>query len=271
MNSLELANYYVNKKHEFLGEAGHEKLLVGLKKYITNIDDTYCKIVGIDIGCCLGDYIDNLKDICVEENKKILCFEPNPVNILALEPKINSDKNLKLFKHCISNETTTTSFYNWKHSDNNNTGNGIAGLRSGGKKICDVHVKKLDDVLDNEFNNENIIIKFIKIDTEGNDSNVIKGFEKYLPKTKYIIFECSDCLDDIRGPGIKNPMKDIVDFLSKNGFDTYRIGTKKLFKVNDEYWNQVYDDLKFWSNCFSLKKDDNLIHKLINKNFDYTY
>ena len=70
MNSLELANYYVNKKHEFLGEDGHEKLLVGLKKYITNIDDTYCKIVGIDVGCCVGDYIDNLKDICVEENKK---------------------------------------------------------------------------------------------------------------------------------------------------------------------------------------------------------
>lgn len=23
-------------------------------------------------------------------------------------------------------------------------------------------------------------------------------------------------------------------------FDTYRIGTKKLFKVNDEYWHQVY-------------------------------
>ena len=188
-----------------------------------------------------------------------------------MEPKINKDNNLKLFTHCISNENTTTSFYNWKDCNNNKAGNGIAGLRSGGKKICDVDVKKLDDVLDNEFNNENIIIKFIKIDTEGNDTNVIKGFEKYLPKTKYIIFECSDCLDDIRGPGIKNPMKDIVDFLSKNGFDTYRIGTKKLFKVNDEYWNQVYDDLKFWSNCFSLKKDDNLIHKLINENFDYTY
>ena len=75
------------------------------------------------------------------------------------------------------------------------------------------------------------------------------GLIKKLFKTKYIIFECSDCLDDIRGPGIKNPMKDIVDFLSKNGFDTYRIGTKKLFKVNDEYWNQVYDNFKFWSNC----------------------
>lgn len=271
MNNFYLANYYFENKSEFVGEAGHEKLLVGLKKYVTNINDTDCKIVGIDVGCCIGDYISNINSICMEENKKILCFEPNPVNILALEPKINQDNNLKLFKCCVSNENASSSLYNWMYNDSNVTGNAIAGLRSGGKKICDIDVKKLDDVLDDEFNGENIIIKFIKIDTEGNDSNVIKGLEKYLPKTKYIIFECSDCLDDIRGPGIKNPMKDIVDFLSKNGFDTYRIGTNKLFKVNDEYWHQVYDDLKFWSNCFSLKKDDNLIHELINENFDYTY
>jgi FkbM family methyltransferase len=177
MNSLELANYYIENKNEFMCEDGHEKLLVGLKKYLKNLDDTNCKIVGIDVGSCIGDYIPNLNAICMEQNKKILCFEPNPVNILALEPKINEDNNLKLFKHCISNESTTTSLYNWKDSNNNNTGNLIAGLRSGGAKICDVDVKKLDDVLDNEFNNENIIIKFIKIDTEVNDSNVIKGFE----------------------------------------------------------------------------------------------
>ena len=36
MNSLNLANYYVINKHEFVGEDGHDKLLVGLKKYITN-------------------------------------------------------------------------------------------------------------------------------------------------------------------------------------------------------------------------------------------
>ena len=64
-------------------------------------------------------------------------------------------------------------------------------------------------------------------------------------------------------------MKDIVDFLSVHGFDTYRIGTRKLFKVNDEYWNQIYDDVKFWSNCFALPKGDPLIYKLIDENFDY--
>jgi len=271
MNHLELAAYYVNHKNEFRGESGHEKLLVGLKKYITKINDVESTIVGIDVGACVGQYIHNLNDICGETNKKILCFEPNPVNILTLEPKINQNKNLTLFKCCVSNETTRASFYDFKDSKANKSGNPIAGLRSGGAKICEVEVNKLDDILDAEFVNKNIIIKFIKIDTEGNDSNVIKGLKKYLPKTKYIIFECSDCLDDNRGPGIKSPMKDIVDFLSTNGFDTYRIGTKKLFKVNDQYWNQVYEDVKFWSNCFALKKNDPLINKLINKKFDYTF
>ncbi len=39
MNNLELANYYVNNKNEFMAEAGHEKLLIGLKKHIKIIDD----------------------------------------------------------------------------------------------------------------------------------------------------------------------------------------------------------------------------------------
>ena len=268
MNSFELSDYYLKNKDEFMGEDGHEKLLTGLKKHITCISDDNTKIVGIDVGSCIGDYICHIKDICVETNKKILCIEPNPVNILGLEPKIDGDENIKLIPCCVSNENTTTSFYNWVNNDNN-IGNSAGGLRCGGDKICDVDVKTLDSILQEEFPDENFIIKFIKIDTEGNDSNVIKGLVKYLPKTKYIIFECSDCLDDIRGPGIKNPMKDIVDFLSNHGFDTYRIGTRKLFKVNDEYWNQIYDDVKFWSNCFALQKGDDLIHKLIDENFDY--
>ena len=251
-----------------MGEDGHEKLLIGLKKFVPLLEDPH--IVGIDVGSCVGDYLPHMNAMCREPHARILCFEPNPANLVALEPKVSGMPRVKLFKHCISNETTTTAFYNWKFNTTNDTGNHIGGLRSGGAKICDVDVKTLDDVLDNEFS-EDITIKFIKIDTEGNDSNVLKGLTKYLPKTKYIIFECSDCLDDARGPGIQNPMKDVVDFLSAHGFDTYRIGTKKLFKVNDEYWNQTYENVKFWSNCFALQKGDPLIHQLIHDNFDYTY
>jgi len=270
MNSAFLSQYYLINKHEFMQEAGHEKLLVGLKKHIDPIVSDV-PIVAIDVGSCVGDYIPNLQAICTEPTARILCFEPNPVNIQMLEPKIKQEKNIQLFKHCVSNENTTAGLYDWIFSSENVAGNGNAGLRSGGLKIRDVEVKTLDNVLSNTFGEEDIIIKFIKIDTEGNDGNVLKGFERFLSKTKYIIFECSNCLDDFRGPGIMNPMKDIVDFLSRNGFDTYRIGTKKLFKVNDEYWNPIYEHIKFWSNCFALKKGDELIHKLVDDQFDYTF
>jgi FkbM family methyltransferase len=265
-----LANYYLENKSEFITEEPHNKLLIGLKKFIEPISSSDI-ILGIDVGSCVGNYIKNIEDICIEKNKTILCFEPNPVNIIELEKIIDNKNNIKLFKCCLSNENKKDSFYNSKGAVSNFQGNQTAGIRSGGSKICDIDINRLDNILENEYPNQDIIIKFINIDIEGNDTNVIKGFEKYLPKTKYIIFEASDCLDDFRGPGIKNPMKDIVDFLSCNGFDTYRIGTKKLIKVNDDYWNDIYENVKFWSNCFSLKKDDDLINKLINENFDYIF
>ena len=259
--------YYIENNREFMGEDGHNILLTKLKNIIGPII-TDKQIVGIDVGCCIGDYIPNIQSICSEEKTDILCFEPNPLNISVLEPKIKNENNIHLFKCALSNKTDKAGFYNYI-GRTNIINNPTAGLRSGGSLICDTDIRKLQDVLDEHYDNKDIIIKFIKIDTEGSDGEIIKGFEKYMNKTEYIIFECSDCLDDHRGPGIQNPMKDIVDFLSKNNFDVYRIGTKKLLKVNDEYWNQVYDDMKFHSNCFALKKDNKLISNLIDNMFNY--
>jgi hypothetical protein len=134
--------------------------------------------------------------------------------------------------------------------------------------VCTVDVRRLEDVLDEEGLQESVI-QFIKIDTEGNDGNVIKSLGRYIASTQYIIFECSDCLDDCRGPGIANPMKDIVDFLDTNGFDVYRIGTQKMLQVNGPYWDPVYESVKFWSNCFALKKGDIRIHSIIDSEFNY--
>ena len=84
-----------------------------------------------------------------------------------------------------------------------------------------------------------------------------------------MVFECSDCLDDRRGPGIANPMQDIVNFLDSYNFNTYRIGMRKLLQVNGEFWDDIYERRKFWSNCFSCKKDDPIINQLIDSEFEY--
>ncbi len=263
------AQYYLNNNREFFGEDGHYKLLDGLKQFVKpQIDEQNKHIIGLDVGCCIGDYINNIKDVC-KEYDKILTFEPNPVNLDVLLPKINSETNIDLYDCCISNVESITGFYNSKDRPNN-AGNGVAGLRCNGELIKTVNVFRLDTIL-NSLNINNILIKFIKIDTEGNDSNVIKSLGQYILNTKYIIFECSDCLDDNRGPNIPNPMKDIVDYLDNYGFDTYRLGTKKMLKVNGKDWDNIYEKVKFWSNCFAIKKDNKLINSLIDNNGNYIY
>lgn len=262
--------YYYQHRNEFFAEEGHEKLLVGLKQFVKKCDDSKL-VVGIDVGSCIGNYVHHIQEICCEPNKRILCIEPNPVNLEILHKTISNETGIEVIPCCVSNVESKGNLYNWKGLTQNESGNEIAGLRSGGEKICEIPIRRLENILDETFHGKDIVIKFIKIDTEGNDTNVIKGLGKYLAKTKYIIFECSDCLDDTRGPGIENPMKDIVDYLSDQGFDTYRIGTKKCIKVNDEYWNDIYEMLKFQSNCFALKKEDPLIYELIQGDFTYTY
>ena len=51
---------------------------------------------------------------------------------------------------------------------------------------------------------------------------------------------------------------------------------EKMVFIDIDKWKtlfdwEFYDDLKFWSNCFALKKDDSIIDKLIDKNFNYLY
>jgi hypothetical protein len=150
----------------------------------------------------------------------------------------------------------------------NAPGNELACLTGGGDKICDIQTNTIKDVLDS-MNIVNPYIKFIKIDTEGHELNVLKGIDKYLHNTNYIIFECSDCLDDFRGPNIINPMKTIIDYLETYDFDVYRIGTKKLLKVNGNYWDNTYEKIKFHSNCFAIKHTDSFIHSIIDDNFNY--
>jgi len=184
MTKEQCVNYYLSNQNEFLGEEGNEKLTRLIKPLIKEINNDL--VVGIDVGSCIGDYAFHISDICFEDSRKILLFEPNPVNIQVLEKRIKDIRNAKLLKHCISDEEGRASIYNWKDSPENQAGNGVAGLRSGGQKICDVDVLRLDQVLEKEIKADDFVIKFLKVDTEGNDTKIIKSLGKYLQKTNYI-------------------------------------------------------------------------------------
>jgi FkbM family methyltransferase len=256
--SSEQSQYYLDHKEEFFQEYGHEVLVEKLKKCIKIVVDS--PVISIDVGSNVGTYTQNLIGLCPEENHKILSFEPNPVNTPLLVENTKHLDNIVIYNEAVSDVKGSVPFYNYKHCHGNRPGNTIAGLSPGGEFICDVNVYTLDEKLENFPDG---VIKFIKIDTEGNDTKVLRGLEKNLERTMYIIFEASDCLVDSRGPGEATPLYNCTKFLSGNGFDTYRIGTKRLLKINDDGWDDVYDKVLYHSNCFAIKKNDPLIHELI--------
>lgn len=268
-----LAKYFLDHWREFGGEGGHVKLLKGLKQFFkVSPSEENKTVLAMDVGANVGHYLmRHLRHLCKNEGTRFLVFEPNPINLPPLQEKINlfSKMDIQLYPVCVSDINGQSELMTWDKEPENKPGNELAGLRAGGKKICDVEVLRLDAVL-SEIK-EDFIIKILKIDTEGNDPQVIKGLGKYIEKVKYIIFEASDSLDDHRGLGIPNPLRNIVIYLDQNGFDTYRPGIKKMIRINGTFWHPAYEEKKFWSNCFAIKKGDPLIFQLIDEHFDYNY
>ena len=106
------------------------------------------------------------------------------------------------------------------------------------KKIINVEVKKLDDILllDNDFVNCNS--SFLKIDTQGTELLVLKGSKKLLKHhIKYIYLEASD----IEHYKNQNKTKELIDLLAVYNFilrSKFNVSSTKSGKLS-------YADLLF--------------------------
>lgn len=86
-NNNSIVDYYLNNRKEFKTDHPQDILIKKLIKLIPKYE-TLKVIIGIDVGCNVGNYIKNLLKICNEDNAKILCFEPNPKIYLRLRKKL---------------------------------------------------------------------------------------------------------------------------------------------------------------------------------------
>lgn len=249
--------YYLQHPDEFKGEGGHERILQKLKEL--NCNSSKKDFISIDVGANVGNKINAIRQL---QTEKILAFEPNPLNVKILREKFQNDADIEIYDCAVSNVHGVLPFYIYRTQKQNRPGNTLGGLRAGGKLIAKVPVVTLDSILAASSYDQKKI-KYIKIDTEGNDTNVIYGLEQNLHRVQYILFEASDCLDDGRGPGHSEPLKKCVDFLDTHGFDTYRIGSRKMFRINGPLWDPTYEKVKFWSNCFAIKRNDETIQQII--------
>ena len=195
-------------------------------KTIKSLFNYQKEICMIDIGANKGQTIDwalNLFD-----KIKIYSFEPTKELFVQLEAKYKKMANIHLSKLAMSNYNGTTKFYTSSYSLTNSL---LKPKMNIYKKFID---KAIFDKMNEQFEETVDVIKFddwyaqnqkdweidiLKIDTQGNDYNVLIGAVNSLNNISVIIIEI-EYLEFYEG---SVPFYKIIELLMDHGFIVYSI------------------------------------------------
>ena len=224
-------------------------------KYSGNED----KII-FDVGCFRGNFT---KNIIKNENKReinsvFFLFDPNP-NVKNYLGKLLKNEKIKYFDLALDNTNSERRFYlnNFFEPSGsslntiakndkiwNRTRRIVMQVLQPFKKIenfSEIEVKT--QTLDNFCHNEKIdFIDVLKIDSEGNELNILKGAEKLLLKNKiYLIYtEISESKKEF---GKKE--NTVLDFLNSHNFEL-----KKKYQIKSA---SFLSDIRATDNIFVNK------------------
>ena len=233
------------------------------KVFMNEVEDEilkYSKKVGkivFDIGCFRGgftkNFVKNEKKIGIESS--FFLFDPNPTAKDYLKP-ILQNKKIKYFNLALDNSNSQKIFYlnnffepsgsslnttirddkKWK-----NTRKFFIQILHPLKKIKDfseitVQTQTLDNFcLEQKINN----IDVLKIDTEGNEFNVLKGAENLLKQNKINVIYTE--ISETKKKFLEKE-KNIIDFLNSYNFEL-----KKKYQIRSL---SVLSNLKATDNLF---------------------
>lgn len=149
-----------------------------IKRYISLIDAG----VVIDVGANVGDYSRKVRK--ANSMIRIYAFEPHPVTYQKLKKNI-AGLHIETINSGVGSSSGTINLYDYAADDGSSHASlyqeVIEKIHKGKAASHEVAITTLD-----EFAEEHEIerIHLLKIDTEGNELEVLKGFRKYLEADK---------------------------------------------------------------------------------------
>ena len=191
-------------------------------KKADNMDEIINLRLSLNPADILIDICANYGEFTQKHNKnfkKVYMIEPNQDLIKKLLIKFNDKKKYKILNYGTSDQNKDALLFK-----TNDTGKTLSSIKNQTKKMKinfrntrvisseKIKLQRLDFILDSiKVRNKKV---FLKIDTQGNDFETLKGIGKYIKFIKYIKVE----LPSINLYKIKYKHWDILKFLEKNEF-----------------------------------------------------
>jgi FkbM family methyltransferase len=198
-----------------------------------------------DVGAHHGTYTAMILDVFKEYTGEL--FEPTPLSFNKLKENYYSNNHLTLHNSALSNFTGEADFINYPDDP---TRNGLGGV---GKEvtffsedlIC--HVVRGDEFCQSQ-NIEGF--ELLKIDAEGHDFNVIKGFEKLIVEKAIDIIQFEYTF---KHADLGVPLRKYYDFFKVNG---YSIGPIRKNGIDFyESFDPRFNEYQFGPNYVAVKFD----------------
>ena len=215
-----------------------------------------------DVGCFRGNFT---KNIIKNENKhglksRFFLFDPNPNVKNYLNQFLKNNEKIKYFNLALDNSNTKKKFTLNQFFESSGSSlisahkedkmynlsrKAFMQITQPFKKIKDyTEIEVQTQTLDNFCKDNNIQnIDLLKLDTDGNEFEVLKGAENLLSKNKIKLI-----YTEISGTkkNFNNKVKDIVDMLAKYNFEHKKIYKMPIFSF--------LSGLKSTDNLFVSKK-----------------
>lgn len=201
--------------------------MVVIKQYFPFIEKhLHAPLFCLDIGAYKGEFGELVR--LLYPGSKVIMYEPSPIAYKELSGKFLSET---VHNYGISNDTHWDKFVIY---DGCPALNRVTGLKESieGNEVIDVPFRSLDDLYKTK-------IDLCKIDTEGEEFNVIKGAKELLlnKQIKFIFFESGITFQQ-RGYDLAQ----VLTHLYGLGYKTYAIRDGKLVKLDADYNEHHVDD-----------------------------
>ena len=214
-----------------------------VKKYVHKDD------IVIDIGAHVGYYTLLMAQL-VGENGKVYSFEPDPVNFQLLKKsvEINGFENVILIQKAVSNITNKVKLF---LGDDDSAINRIYDAKLGDtKESIDVESITIDEY----FKENDELINFIKIDSEGSEVKIVNGMKQFLSRNKELVMMTEFFPFLIKKSG--DEPNQYLKSLEKSGFNLYNILDKneKTNKINSENFLENEINSEYCTNLLCIKQ-----------------